>query len=94
MGVPSDAAADAALAAAFAAAQARIKPMTGLTSDVLLDLYALYKQATAGDITGSRPGMLDVKGRAKHDAWARHQGTSRNAARAAYSARVARLAPA
>lgn len=85
---------DAALADAFAAAQARIKPVTGLASDQLLELYALYKQATAGDVTGSRPGMMDVKGRAKHDAWARRQGTSRAAAIAAYIALVDRLAPA
>jgi len=84
---------DAATDPAFAAAQARIKPVTGLASDVLLDLYALYKQATAGDITGSRPGMLDVKGRAKHDAWARRQGLSRADAITAYIALVDRLAP-
>lgn len=84
---------DPALAAAFAAAQARIKHVTGLSSDVLLELYALYKQATAGDVTGSRPGMLDVRGRAKHDAWARRHGTSRAAAIAAYVALVDRLAP-
>jgi carboxylesterase len=31
-------------------------------------MYALYKQATAGDVTGARPGMLDVRGRAKYEA--------------------------
>lgn len=38
-------------------------------NDVLLQLYALYKQGTQGDATGSRPGMFDMVGRAKYDAW-------------------------
>lgn len=31
----------------------------------LLQLYALYKQATISDANGKRPGMLDLVGRAK-----------------------------
>ena len=81
------------LNARFAAAQARIKPVTGLGNDVLLDLYALYKQATVGDVVGSRPGMLDLRGRAKYDAWAQRRGTTREAAMAAYIALVERHAP-
>ena len=80
------------LAQRFAEAQARIKPVTGLGNDVMLDLYALYKQATAGDATGDRPGMLDVRGRAKYDAWARRKGTSRDAAMEAYIALVGKHA--
>ncbi|MBA3394545.1 MAG: acyl-CoA-binding protein [Deltaproteobacteria bacterium] len=72
------------LAQRFADAQARIKPVTGLGSDVMLDLYALYKQATSGDVTGDRPGMLDVRGRAKYDAWGKRKGTSKDAAMQAY----------
>ncbi|HUJ60221.1 MAG TPA: acyl-CoA-binding protein [Kofleriaceae bacterium] len=81
------------LAQRFADAQARIKPVTGLGNDVMLELYALYKQATAGDVSGARPGMLDVRGRAKHDAWAKHRGQTRDAAMTAYIALVARHAP-
>jgi len=77
----------------FAAAQARIKPVTGLGNDVMLDLYALYKQATSGDVNGSRPGMLDLKGRAKYDAWAKRKGMARAAAIEAYVALVDRHAP-
>lgn len=77
----------------FAAAQARIKPVTGLGNDVMLDLYALYKQATSGDVSGSRPGMLDVKGRAKYDAWAKRKGMAKPAAMEAYIAMVDRYAP-
>ncbi|MDQ3368625.1 MAG: acyl-CoA-binding protein [Myxococcota bacterium] len=72
------------LAQQFAEAQARIKPVTGLGNDVMLDLYALYKQATTGDIAGGRPGMLDLKGRAKYDAWARRKGLTKDAAMQAY----------
>jgi acyl-CoA-binding protein len=81
------------LAQRFADAQARIKPVTGLSNDSLLELYALYKQSTAGDVAGSRPGMLDVKGRAKYDAWAKRKGSSQDAAMEAYVALVANLAP-
>ena len=35
----------------------------------LLKIYALYKQATAGDVDGKRPGFSDMVGRAKWDAW-------------------------
>ena len=77
----------------FADAQTRIKPVTGLGNDVLLALYAFYKQATSGDVHGARPGMLDLKGRAKYDAWAKHKGMSRDAAMTAYSEIVDKHAP-
>ena len=57
----------------------------------LLELYALYKQATVGDVTGSRPGMLDFKGRAKFDAWEKKKGLARDAAQNAYVELVAKL---
>ncbi len=38
-------------------------------NDELLKLYALYKQATEGNVTGERPGGFDFKGAAKFDAW-------------------------
>lgn len=44
----------------------------------LLKLYALYKQATAGDVDGARPGFSDLVGRAKWDAWKELSGTSRD----------------
>ena len=42
----------------------------------LLQIYALYKQATAGDVDGKRPGFTDMVGRAKWDAWNELKGTS------------------
>lgn len=42
----------------------------------LLKIYALYKQATAGDVEGKRPGFTDMVGRAKYDAWDALKGKS------------------
>ncbi|MFO1341286.1 MAG: acyl-CoA-binding protein [Burkholderiaceae bacterium] len=42
----------------------------------LLKIYALYKQATAGDVDGKRPGFGDMVGRAKWDAWNGLKGSS------------------
>ena len=81
------------LAQQFAEAQARIKPVS-VPTDTMLELYALYKQATAGDVTGDRPGMLDVRGRAKYDAWAKKKGLTKDAAMQAYIAVVDRVGPA
>jgi acyl-CoA-binding protein len=41
----------------------------------LLKIYALYKQASAGDVDGKRPGFTDMVGRAKWDAWNGLKGT-------------------
>jgi diazepam-binding inhibitor (GABA receptor modulating acyl-CoA-binding protein) len=57
----------------------------------LLELYALYKQATVGDISGPRPGAFDVRSRAKHDAWAKAKGLSTDEAMARYVRLVAKL---
>ena len=45
------------------------------SNEDLLDLYALFKQATEGDVTGDRPGGFDFKAIAKFDAWASKKGT-------------------
>ncbi len=77
----------------FEDAQKRVKTLASTPdNDTLLELYALYKQGTAGDVSGSRPGMMDFKGRAKFDAWAKRKGTSKDAAMEAYVALVDRLA--
>ncbi len=46
----------------------------------LLKLYALYKQASAGDVDGKRPGFTDMVGRAKWDAWDKLKGSDSKAA--------------
>lgn len=50
----------------------------------LLKIYALYKQGSAGDATGERPGMTDFVNRAKYDAWAALKGTSQDDAKQQY----------
>ena len=50
----------------------------------MLKLYALYKQGSAGDVSGERPGFTDFVGRAKHDAWAELAGTPADQARQGY----------
>ena len=46
------------------------------SQDMKLTMYALFKQASDGDVKGKKPGMLDVVGRAKYVAWTKLQGTS------------------
>ena len=50
----------------------------------LLKLYGLYKQGSSGDISGERPGVTDMIGRAKWDAWNAMQGESQESAMQAY----------
>ena len=77
----------------FEDAQRRVKDLKSAPgNDTLLELYALFKQSTAGDVTGSRPGMMDFKGRAKFDAWTGKKGTTKDAAMEAYIALVDKLA--
>ncbi len=76
----------------FEAAVVRVKELAKAPSNQdLLGLYGLYKQATAGDATGKRPGMLDPRGRAKFDAWTSRKGMDDEAARTAYGALVDKL---
>ncbi len=78
--------------AQFAQAQLDVKTLTKLPdNNDMLTLYANYKQASEGDAKGSRPGMLDIKGRAKYDAWAKLKGTKPDAAMKAYIDKVAGL---
>lgn len=50
----------------------------------LLKMYALFKQGSAGDADGERPGFTDMVGRAKFDAWAALKGTSQDDAQQRY----------
>jgi acyl-CoA-binding protein len=57
----------------------------------LLKIYALYKQATDGDVEGKRPGFTDLVGRAKYDAWAGMKGKTADAAMTDYVALIESL---
>ena len=69
----------------FAQAQ---KDVNGLAKrpddDTMLKLYALYKQATQGDVSGERPGGFDFVRRAKFDAWSAVKGVSAKSAMEQY----------
>ncbi|GBM74253.1 Putative acyl-CoA-binding protein [Araneus ventricosus] len=69
----------------FTAAAASVKDMKSRPSDSeLLELYALYKQATVGDCNIDQPGALDLKAKAKWEAWNGKKGMSQDAAKEAY----------
>ena len=55
-----------------------------LDNDKKLEIYALYKQGMVGDVNTDRPGMLDLKGKAKWDAWNAKKGTPKEDAQKAY----------
>ena len=71
-----------------AAAQAAQNLPRRPDNETLLRIYALYKQATAGDTLGARPGFTDFVGRAKHDAWAKLKGVDKDQAMRDYIALV------
>lgn len=57
-----------------------------MDNDTKLNFYKLYKQATVGDCKEERPGVFDVKGRAKWDAWNSGKGMSQAECRQQYVA--------
>ncbi|MEY4712107.1 MAG: hypothetical protein RIS88_1557 [Pseudomonadota bacterium] len=80
------------LQATFDAAVADSRELTQRPDNTtLLKMYALYKQATAGDAQGERPGFADMVGRAKWDAWNGLKGTTPEDAMQQYIDLVASL---
>lgn len=76
----------------FENAVARSKELTQRPGNQeLLDLYALFKQASEGDVTGDRPGGFDFKAIAKYDAWAERKGKSKEDAMKEYIALMDKL---
>jgi diazepam-binding inhibitor (GABA receptor modulator, acyl-CoA-binding protein) len=73
------------LQAKFDAAVAASKNLSERPDNAtLLQLYALYKQSTDGDNETKKPGMMDMVGRAKWDAWNNVKGQDKKAAMQAY----------
>ena len=60
-------------------------------NDTLLQLYALYKQGSEGDVSGPRPGFFDFVGTAKFEAWSKLAGRTQDEARQQYIDLVAKL---
>ncbi|GAA5121222.1 acyl-CoA-binding protein [Alloalcanivorax gelatiniphagus] len=78
--------------ARFEQAQKDVKTLNKKPSnDDLLFLYSHYKQGSEGDVSGKRPGMLDMVGRAKYDAWAKLKGMSKDDAMGKYIDKVESL---
>ncbi len=76
----------------FQAAVLRSKDFTKRPSnEELLDLYALFKQASEGDVSGDRPGGFDFKAIAKFDAWTAKKGKSKDLAMQEYIDLIATL---
>lgn len=67
------------------------KAKTDPGNDLKLRLYANFKQATDGDVTGDKPGFTDFVGRAKYDAWIKLKGMSTDDAMNAYIKLVDRV---
>ncbi len=83
---------DEALQARFeAATQAATQLPQRPDNDTLLKLYAYYKQASAGDVQGKRPGFTDFAGRAKYDAWKKLKGMPQDVAMKRYVKLVEKL---
>ena len=82
----------AELQTAFDAAVAHSKTLTTRPDNqTLLQLYGLYKQGSAGDASGERPGLTDFVARAKWDAWAARKGMPRAEAMQAYIDQITAL---
>ena len=59
--------------------------------NTMLQLYALYKQGSAGDVQGDKPGFFDFVGAAKYEAWEKLKGTSEEDARCQYVELITKL---
>ena len=80
------------LKARFTQAQQDVNTLSQRPDDAtLLQLYALFKQATTGDAAGDRPGPFDFVRRAKYDAWSELKGTGTQDAMRRYIELAAKL---
>jgi len=76
----------------FEAASLAVKSIPNRPDDkTMLQLYALYKQGSSGDVSGAKPGFFDFVGAAKYEAWEKLQGTSQEDAQSSYIELVKKL---
>jgi len=68
-------------------------PKADATNDEKLKVYALYKQASEGDVTGGQPWAVQFEARAKWDAWNALKGMSKDEAKKQYVALVDSTSP-
>jgi acyl-CoA-binding protein len=57
----------------------------------MLQLYALFKQGSVGDVQGEKPGFFDFVGAAKYEAWEKLKGTGQDEAQQQYVDLVRKL---
>ena len=80
------------LDAQFEAAVAESKTLAATPDqDTMLKMYALFKQAQEGDVSGKRPGFTNPVGRAKYDARQKITGMDSEQAKSDYIALVESL---
>ena len=67
-----------------AAEEVKNKLNKTLSDNELKEIYALYKQGTLGDIDIEKPGMTDLSGVAKWEAWTEKKGMEKDEAKRKY----------
>ncbi|KAH0500459.1 Acyl-CoA-binding protein [Microtus ochrogaster] len=83
---------EVAAKAEFDKAAEEVKRLKTQPSDEeMLFIYSHFKQATVGDVNTDRPGLLDLKGKAKWDSWNKLKGTSKESAMKTYVEKVEEL---
>ncbi len=76
----------------FESASLAVKSLAQRPDDnTMLELYALYKQGSSGELSGSKPGFFDFVGVAKYEAWEKLRGTSQEDAQSSYIELVRKL---
>lgn len=75
----------------FLDAVKRSKSLPPQSNEVLLKIYALYKQANIGDVSGPKPGAFNLKAKAKYSAWEGLKGMSTTQAMTDYVALIDEL---
>ncbi|XP_005387203.1 PREDICTED: acyl-CoA-binding domain-containing protein 7 [Chinchilla lanigera] len=80
------------LQADFDKAAAEVRKLKSRPEDEeLKELYGLYKQAVVGDVNIACPAVLDLKGKAKWEAWNLKKGLSKEDAMRAYISKAKEL---
>ncbi|GKD77954.1 acyl-CoA-binding protein, partial [Tanacetum coccineum] len=72
------------------AEKAKGLPQTTTNEDLLI-IYGLYKQATVGPVTTTRPGIFNQRDRAKWDAWKAVEAKTKDEAMTDYITKVKQL---
>ena len=80
------------LKAQFEKAAVAVKSLPERPDDnTMLQLYALYKQGSTGDVQGAKPGFFDFVAAAKYEAWEKLAGMSEEDAQKQYIELVTKL---